>query len=134
LKEIINKINTLKVDIEDAKEQKQKKEAKALKKELKEQYRALDEIGEQRAVLNKKLGKSNQNFDDEFYKFRNTVEKLTNEVDSTLETASLKSILRFESKAKSLDLCFILDCTGSMGSLISNAKEKMYGILDKLNK
>jgi hypothetical protein len=73
-------------------------------------------------------------FEAEYMEFRQTMEKVTNQIDGAMEASSLQSILRFENKVKSLDVCFLIDCTGSMAPLIKNAKDKMLAVLDKLNK
>ena len=132
--ELKRKIEKLKKENEDT-TTRERKEFEKLKKEVKE----LEEAATRSRTKDQfeELRKHKAKLEESATKVRTKTKVAQLETEIRAEEArsrEINRILQLMAAAQAVDLCFLVDCTGSMSSYIQGVKEKIQSIIEKSKK
>ncbi len=132
--ELKRKIEKLKKENEDT-TTRERKEFEKLKKEVKE----LEEAATRSRTKDQfeELRKHKAKLEESATKVRTKTKVAQLEIEIRAEEArrrEINRILQLMAAAQAVDLCFLVDCTGSMSSYIQGVKEKIQSIIEKSKK
>ena len=92
----------------------------------------IEDLGSLRKSVQEKIKKSKESLKDQIQKTLQFYDNIIERARSALEKAALTAVKIDEKKAQSVDLCFVLDCTNSMGEFIHLVMDNVHEIIRAL--